>query len=389
MRILISGASVAGPALACWLSRYDMDVTVVEVAPSLRTGGHAVDFRGDTHLTVLDRTGVLDELRELRTAGSPIRFVDAAGRTTLELPASFAGGDLEVHREDLSRVLYEHSAPAARYLFGDTVTGITDTPGGVEVTFQHAAAETFDLVIGADGIHSTVRRLVFGDESQFATFHGYQVANWQMPNVLGVGPGSVGLNAPGRFVSIAGDPRDESKAGAFVLFRSGTPVGRPAGTRKAAIDRACAGMGWEVPRILATLPAAELGYFDAITSVKVPAWSRGRVALVGDAAWGATLGGMGTGVAVVGAYVLAAALADCRSSSWGVAFARYESTMRDYATRCQAGGGRTGRFLAPKSRLGLTLRNRLMSRPSVMAWMVREGQRISAEVRLPDVVAAR
>src|SRR5437867_1154402 len=167
--VLISGASVAGPALAYWLGRYGFNPTVVEVAPALRGGGYAVDFRGPTHMTVLDRMGVLDELRRRQTGGSPMRFVDEAGRELLHLPGEFAGGDLEVLRSDLSRVLYEHSRDTTEYVFGDSITSLTETPGGVHVTFERGAPRTFDLVIGADGLHSNVRRLAFGPEDRYVT----------------------------------------------------------------------------------------------------------------------------------------------------------------------------------------------------------------------------
>ena len=152
--VLISGASIAGPALAYWLRQYGFEPTVVELAPALRGGGQAVDFRGETHFTVLERMGVLPELRRIRTGGSPIRFVDEEGRTLLHLPSDFAGGDLEVLRGDLARVLHEHSLPGTEYVFGDTITGLTETASGVRAEFRHAAPREFGLVIGADGLHS-------------------------------------------------------------------------------------------------------------------------------------------------------------------------------------------------------------------------------------------
>jgi 2-polyprenyl-6-methoxyphenol hydroxylase-like FAD-dependent oxidoreductase len=140
--VLISGASVAGPALAYWLGRHGFNPTVVEVAPALRGGGYAVDFRGPAHLQVLERMGVLEELRRLQTGGSPLRFVDETGRTLLHLPGEFAGGDVEVLRTDLSRVLYEHSRDTTEYRFGDAIAAMTQTPGGVEVTFERGAERT-------------------------------------------------------------------------------------------------------------------------------------------------------------------------------------------------------------------------------------------------------
>jgi 2-polyprenyl-6-methoxyphenol hydroxylase-like FAD-dependent oxidoreductase len=205
--VLISGASVAGPALAYWLGRYGFSPTVVEVAPALRGGGYAVDFRGPAHLTVLERMGVLEELRRLQTGGSPLRFVDETGRQLLYLPGAFAGGDVEILRTDLSRVLYQHSSDTTEYLFGDSIAAMTQTADGVQVTFERGGERTFDLVIGADGLHSNVRRLTFGPESGSVSFLGYYLAGWEVPNYLDLGPGSLMYNVPGELATAGGDHR--------------------------------------------------------------------------------------------------------------------------------------------------------------------------------------
>src|SRR5947208_7424925 len=181
MNVLISGASIAGPTLAYWLARYGFRPTVVEIAPALRAGGNAVDFRGPTHLGLLERMGVLDDLRRVQTGGTAMRFVDARGRRLMELPATFAGGELEVLRGGLARVLYEHTRRTTEYLFGDSISGLTETPDGVHVTFASGATRVFDLVIGADGVHSGVQRLAFGPESRFVRHLGYYVATWPVP----------------------------------------------------------------------------------------------------------------------------------------------------------------------------------------------------------------
>ncbi|GAB3848376.1 Rossmann-fold NAD(P)-binding domain-containing protein [Dactylosporangium cerinum] len=309
--VLISGASIAGPALAYWLGRHGFRPTVVEIAPALRAGGNRVDFRGRTHLGVLERMGVLDDLRAVQTGGTAMRFVDAAGRRLMELPAHFAGGDIEVPRFDLARVLHERSRDTTEYLFGDSIAAMSDTARGVDVTFASGTRRTFDLVVGADGVHSAVRRLMFGPQVRFVRHLGYYVATWGLPNDLGLDRHSVLFTAPGRMASVGGDHRDPSRAGAFVVFAAPRiDYDRHDQDQQRDIIRArFTGMGWEVPRLLAALDGATDLYFDAICRVDVPSWSRGRIALIGDAAAGATIGGMGTGTAVVAAYVLAGELA--------------------------------------------------------------------------------
>ncbi|MFJ4184773.1 FAD-dependent monooxygenase [Kitasatospora sp. NPDC089509] len=383
-RVLISGASIAGPALAHWLGRYGFEVTVVELAPALRGGGQNVDFRGPTHLTVLERMGVLEELRALDTGGSPITFVDQDGRRLLHLPADFAGGELEIPRGELARLLYRHSGSRAEYVFGDSVAALEQTPSGVRVAFRHGAPREFDLVIGADGLHSTVRRFAFGPEQRYVRHLGYYAATWQLPNDDGLPTDGTALNVPGRLMSVGADHRDPTRAGAFCLFAS--PELRydrhDPGQQKALVRQAFAGLGWRVPDLLRSLDAAPELYFDSISRADVPGWSTGRIALLGDAACGATIGGMGTGTAVVAAYVLAGELA-LADGDHRAAFARYEELLRGYARGCQKGGDRTGPFLAPRTRVGLRLRDGLLNRRWVLDRMLALGKQVSS-VELPD-----
>ncbi|HEY2674343.1 MAG TPA: FAD-dependent monooxygenase [Rugosimonospora sp.] len=384
-KVLISGASIAGPALAHWLGRYGFRPTVVELAPALRSGGNRVDFRGRTHLGVLERMGVLGDLRRMQTGGTAMRFVDADGRKLMELPADFAGGDIEVPRFDLSRILYEQSRDSTEYLFGDSIATMTDTSRGVEVTFTSGTRRAFDLVIGADGVHSAVRRLAFGPEERFVSHLGYYVATWEMPNELALGRDSLLYNAPGRMASIGGDHHDPSKAGAFVMFAAPKMDydRHDPDQQRRVIGERFADLGWEVPRLLAGLRDAPDFYFDSICRVDISPWSRGRVALVGDAACGATIGGMGTGTAIVAAYALAGELA-AADGDHTVAFPRYERLLADFARRCQQGGDTTGKFLAPRTTRAARLRNGLLNRPVLMAMMLKMAEDRSNNIELPD-----
>ena len=385
MKVLVSGASVAGPAVAYWLGRYGYDVTVVEFAPALREGGYAVDFRGPVNLGVLSRMGVLDDLRARQTGGSPMRFVDEAGRQLMRLPGEFAGGDLEVLRSDLSRILYQHSRDRASYRFGDSIAWLNEHAGGVDVRFESGIEETYDLVIGADGLHSIVRRLAFGPERDYVRHLGYYIAGWELPNTLGISGDALMYNVPGRLASVGVDRRDPAKAGTMFLFKSPelTYDRRDRSQQKAIIAEAFDDLGWHVPQLLEGLPAATELYFDSISRVDVDRWSTGRVVLLGDAGYGATVGGMGTSTAVVASYILAGELATS-GGDYRVAFKRYEAQLRKPVSKTQNGGNRTGKFLAPGTRFGIAARNRLLSTPFFLDQMLKAGSTISSLVELRD-----
>ncbi|GHO49773.1 FAD-dependent monooxygenase [Ktedonospora formicarum] len=175
-RILIEGASIAGPTLAYWLSRYGFQPTIVEQAPALRDGGYKVDIRGAA-IDVLERMGMLPALWQASTAMKGATYVDSKNETIVTMPADILnyreGRDDEIVRGELSRLLYDRTHNEVEYLFGDSITSLAEDEDGVRVTFKHAAPRTFDLVVGADGLHSHVRSLTFGDESQFIHYLGH------------------------------------------------------------------------------------------------------------------------------------------------------------------------------------------------------------------------
>jgi 2-polyprenyl-6-methoxyphenol hydroxylase-like FAD-dependent oxidoreductase len=355
--VLISGASVAGPVLAYWLDRYGFQVTVVERAAALRPGGQAIDFKGETQLTVLERMGAREEIFRRQTGRTDVQFLDPSGRQLAVMTGDFLGGDVEILRGDLAAVFYERAAGRCEYLFGDSISALTETEDGVRAEFENAPARTFDLVVGCDGVHSAVRRLAFGPERDYVRHLGYYYAvagapAWGMQADRPQRSTARAWSAPGR-VAVKGG----SKASHLYIFAA-PPLGydrRDIAAQRRHVEERFAAVGGEVPGMLAELPGLDDFYLDSMSQVRMKGqYTAGRVALVGDSAYGNTLGGVGTGLAVVGAYVLAGELA-AAGGDHAVAYARYNEIMRRYAKI--AGQSNAGRFLAPRTALGIRARN--------------------------------
>jgi 2-polyprenyl-6-methoxyphenol hydroxylase-like FAD-dependent oxidoreductase len=358
--VLISGASVAGPALAYWLDRYGFQVTVVERGAALRPGGQAIDFKGQTQLTVLERMGVREEIFRRQTGRADMQFLDASGRQLALLTGEFLGGEVEILRGDLAAVFYERTAARCQYLFGDSIAALTETADGVQAEFEEAPARTFDLVVGCDGVHSAVRRLAFGPERDYVRHLGYYYAvagapAWGMQADRPQRSVAHARSAPGR-VAVKGG----SKASHLYIFAA-PQLGydrRDVAAQRRYVAEQFAAFGGEVRGMLAELPGLDDFYLDSMSQVRMKGqYTTGRVALVGDSAYGNTLGGVGTGLAVVGAYVLAGELA-VAGGEHAVAYARYNEIMRRYAKI--AGQSNAGRFLAPRTALGIRARNRFL-----------------------------
>lgn len=354
--VLISGAGIAGNTLAYWLARNGFAPTVVERGAGLRSSGSPVDVAGRA-FDVVERMGVVDELRAADTAVDGLVFVDAQGNPVGR--AAFRGdGDrhVELPRTALAAVLYEAGRDDAEFCFGDSIVGLAQDDDGVDVTFERAQPRRFDLVIGADGVHSTVRRLAFGPECDFIKHLGLYVATVRFDGPVD-DPSRVWMhNTPGRSVAIhpAG-----GKPGAAFVFRNRDSTRfdyRNPLQHKRLLAAAYAGLGWRTAELLDVVRATDDLYFDAVSRVRLPTWARGRIALLGDAASSVSLFGNGSSNAIVGASTLADALAG--DVDHRAAFAGYERRHRAAIRWWQRLGPAVGHWLVPASRLGVAVRNR-------------------------------
>ncbi|MEU4563101.1 FAD-dependent monooxygenase [Actinoplanes sp. NPDC023936] len=335
--VLISGASVAGPALAYFLHRGGYDVTVVERAPALRDSGYAVDFRG-TALDALDAMGIRDELRDHETRMRGTTIVDETGNEIVQLPAEAFGGELEVPKRDLTRILHRITADDVEYLFDDSITALTEDAAGVTVEFERHAAREFDLVFGADGVHSNVRNLAFGTNDDVLRHLGMSGAGFSTPNYLGLD--GRGLLQPGKAAVYLFSTSPADRLTVSLSFATDSPAldRRTRAEQEQALRAAFAGHGWEAPRLLTAMSEADDFYFASSCQVHLDHWHRGRVALLGDAGYcAAPTSGMGTSQALVGAWTLARELS-AAGGRHEIAYTAYEQRLRPYVAENQAAG---------------------------------------------------
>ncbi len=333
--VLISGASIAGPALAYWLQKYGYKVTIIERAPGIRPGGYAVDFRGAV-MPVLKEMGVYEEIRRRETRAGKISIVDKNNRQLASFPDGFTSGELEIMRGDLANVLYEATRHEVEYIFDDTITTLTEHLDGVAVTFQHNKPRRFDLVFGADGLHSRVRSIAFGTETSYLKHLGVYIAIFTVPNSMNLGMDGLYYGVPGKRVGIFGaDKGKEARASFYFTADSLDYDYRDIEQQKQIIRERFSGEAWQVPYLLEQMEEAPDFYFDSISQIKMDRWSKGRIALLGDAAHCASpMSGMGTSMATVGAYILAGELKEA-DGDYEKAFAAYEAQMREFVLRCQ------------------------------------------------------
>ncbi|MCM3454521.1 FAD-dependent monooxygenase [Heyndrickxia oleronia] len=371
MRVLISGASIAGPALAYWLDRYDFDVTVIERVPSLRLGGYGVDIRGAA-ITVLKMMDILDQVREADTRITGVYFVNSKGKIEGQISeASIAnqqGLDIEIMRDDLSNILYDLTKDKVQYIWDDSITSIHETDAGAEVQFIHGKPQTFDLVIGADGLHSNVRNLIFGEEVQFKRTLGSYISIFTLENYLNLDHRQLLYTMPGKTVGMYSANNNTEAKGMFVFQSEALKYDRhdTESQKKLVEDAFVNCTDWETSHLLKSMKEATDFYFDEICQIHMPTWSKGRIALVGDAAYGPSpLSGQGSSLALVGAYVLAGELkAAC--GDYSRAFGAYEQEMRKFVEKNQKIGIIAAGSMVEKSKFKIILRNLMLRIPTLM-----------------------
>jgi 2-polyprenyl-6-methoxyphenol hydroxylase-like FAD-dependent oxidoreductase len=355
--VLISGAGVAGSTLAFWLAKGGFRPTVVERSQGLRSSGNPVDVRGPA-VPVAEAMGIVPRLREAATRTTAMSVVNAAGRQVarVRMPAAAGTGpEVELPRGDLAAILHEAARDHTEFLFDDTITGLRQEDDGVQVTFDRAAPRRFDLVVGADGLHSAVRRLAFGPESDYVRHVGLYVATLPLAEPAERPDQVLLFNSPGRLTSI--HPGRGKTLAAFI-FRGLAIPGldyRDTARHKQIVIDAYARAGWRVPQLLEAVRATEDLYFDSVSKVQLPTWSNGRITLVGDAASCVSLLGDGSSLAMAGAHTLADALANNRDHT--EAFRAYEIRHRALVEPKQRNIGRAAALLVPKTRLGIATRN--------------------------------
>jgi 2-polyprenyl-6-methoxyphenol hydroxylase-like FAD-dependent oxidoreductase len=398
---LVSGASIAGPVVAYWLARAGWAVTVVERTPAVRggLGGHAVGLFGAA-VDVVERMGLLPAVEAARTRTETIRFVRPGRRpvdvAVADVVQALAGvRNIEVMRGELAELLNGAAGEHVEQLFGDSITTLHDDGAGVDVTFRHAPARRFDLVIGADGLHSGVRALTFGPEASYSHWLGGYLAACTLPGTDQV-PGRM-LNWLAAGSMVGSYPiRQTGEARALFLFRRDTELAydhRDSTDQLRVLKAAFADATGEVRELIAAADGARDFYLDAITQIRLDTWTRGRVTLVGDAGYapGPAVGG-GTTIATVGAYVLAHFLTTV--SDLPQALRAYETEMRPHVLRSRALAPTAMKTLVPRTRVQAallpTLARVVVAAPAGVRRRVLGGgaspMRVLGDMRLPSGV---
>ncbi len=393
MKILIAGAGIAGPTLAYWLAHFGFECTIIEKSPRLRTGGYIIDFWGAGY-DIADRMGLIPELLRNGYRAQEARAVNASGRKIASFPMTSFSRALQdryvsLARGDLAASIFEKIAGKVEMMFGDSVCGIEQSEKVVRVCFEKSEPGEFDLVIGADGLHSRIREIVFGGEGQFEKYLGYKVAAF---SIEGYRPRDelvyVMYTEVGQQVSRFAMHEDRTMF-LFTFADASPDVPANIQDQKALLKAHFGQSGWECPQIMEALEGVKDLYFDRVSQIRMDPspglWSDGRVTLIGDAAFCLSLlAGQGAALAMMSAYILAGEL-HRSGGDYRQAFARYQHLFAPFVAMKQKGALRFAGFFAPKSKMELFVRNQIMNLMK-LPWIAELaiGRDMADKIEIPD-----
>jgi 2-polyprenyl-6-methoxyphenol hydroxylase-like FAD-dependent oxidoreductase len=359
-KILVTGASIAGPTLAYWLNKYGFKVTVLERAAELRLGGQNIDVKGPA-LEIARKMGLEEAIRKANTTEIGLRFVNTKNQTLAEFSKESALSmtqDLEILRGDFVNILYNKTKDDINYRFNDHISHLEQHEDHVTVTFNSGSSEDFELLVIAEGIGSSTRKIVFGNEPKFKFLKLY-TAYFTIAKAPTDDQWARWCNAQTGIVFIMRpDNHGTTRASITFLSKKEKHIRLTLDQQKQVLTEKIKGLGWETERLIREIQKSDDLYFERVSQVKAPNWSKGSVVMIGDAAYCATpISGKGTDLSMVGAYILAAELH--KNENHSAAFAEYETTMRPYVNKCQELPPGVPGLVYPTSTLGVSVLNNL------------------------------
>lgn len=362
--ILISGAGIAGTTLAFWLKKFGFNPTIIENSPKLREGGYAIDFMGAGY-DVAEKMEIIPALKAVDINFSKLVFVDSndkeKGSMNYQKIKNFLNGRVfTLLRSDLAKVIYQNLDTDVEIIFGDTITKIDQNEKEVFVTFQSGKTRNFDLLVGADGLHSNVRNLVFGSETQFEKYFGYYTSSFTIDN-FSLGNNAFSMyNVPYRQVAVYS--KNENQSTTFFIFTSPEKLSyqhHDIEKQKQFLKTEFENSGWKCSQLLSHINSTTDFYFDSVSQIKIDSWYKGRVTLVGDAGYcPSLLSGKGSTLAMVGAYILAGELKQAHGN-YQTAFKQYEIVFKPFMEKKQKAARSFAKSFIPKSNFGIWLRNKV------------------------------